>query len=131
MYDIFIKQKVRVWLSEHLRYTVELRGVENMIPMRLTYGNEGFNEIRDFLKKHYYKNYTLSIFDTIAQATIEVTCDFDDMVDVIIHVSNVEHDFPAWIGVNELSDSYVVGIAFTRGRLSTPSIRKWENNKLL
>ena len=102
-----------------------------MVPVRLTYGNEGFNEIRDFLKQHYSKDYTLSRFDTIEQSTIEVICNFDDMVDVIVYVSNVEHDFPSWIGVNELSDSYVVGIAFTRGRLSTPSIRKWENNSLI
>ena len=102
-----------------------------MVPMRLTYGNGGFNEIRDFLKQHYSKDYTLSIFDTIAQTTIEVICDFDDMVDVIVYVANVEHDFPAWIGINEISESYVVGIAFTRGRLSTPSIRKWKNNTLM
>ena len=101
-----------------------------MVPAKLTYGNVGFNEIRDFLNKHYSKNYTLSIFDTIEQATIEVTCDFEDMVDVIAYVSNIEHDFPAWIGLNELSNSYVVGMAFTRGRLSTPSVCEWKNNTL-
>lgn len=102
-----------------------------MVPMRLTYGNGGFNEIRDFLKQHYSKDYTLSIFDTITQTTIEVIYHFDDMVDVIVYVANVEHDFPAWIGINEISESYVIGIAFTRGRLSTPSIRKWKNNTLM
>lgn len=102
-----------------------------MIPMRLTYGNEGFDEIRFFLKKYYSKGYTLSIFDTINKATIEVVCDFEDMVDVVAYVSEVEHNFPTWIGVNELSESYVVGMAFTRGRLSTPSLLKWKNNELL
>ena len=102
-----------------------------MKPEKLTNGQEGFNEIRDFLNKHYNENYTLSIFDTMKEVNIEVVCNFSEMVDVIMYVSNMEHDFPAWIGVNELSDSYVVGLAFTRGHLEAPSIYKWENNKLI
>lgn len=102
-----------------------------MLQMRLTYGKKGFQEIRNFLKKNYFETYTLSIFDTIKASTIEVVCTFDEIVDVIVYVSHVEHDFPAWIGVNELSNSYVVGLAFTRGRLRTPSVCKWQNNMLL
>lgn len=102
-----------------------------MIQMRLTYGNKGLDEIRDFLRQHCFKDYTLSIFDTIGQGTIEVICEINDIVDVIAYVSNVEHEFPAWIGVNELSDSYVVGMAFTRGHLNTPTIYKWKNNTLI
>ncbi len=33
---------------------------------------------------------------------------------------DLEHDSPSWIGVNELSESYVVGLRFTRGNLETP-----------
>ena len=62
---------------------------------------------------------------------MEVICDFDSMMDVIFYVVNVEHDFPAWIGVNELSDSYVVGLNFTRGHLHTPSVCKWKGGKLI
>lgn len=42
-----------------------------------------------------------------------------------------QNDFPAWIGVNELSDSYVVGLNFTRGHLHTPSVCKWKGGKLI
>lgn len=102
-----------------------------MLPVQLTYGNEGFKEIEEFLKDNYDKDYTLSIFDMIEQATIEVICDFDQMLDVIMYVSNAEHDFPAWIGKNELSESYVVGINFTRGNLTTPSVCEWKGGRLV
>ncbi len=100
-------------------------------PVMLTYGNEGFEEIKKFLNENYKKGYTLSIFNLLDQATIEVICDFDSMMDVIAYVTNVEHDFPEWIGVNELSDSYVVGMKFVRGRLKTPSICEWQEGKLI
>ena len=102
-----------------------------MKPIQLTYGVESTQEISDFLKKNYQKDYTLSIYNILEQSTIEVICDFDSMLDVILYVVGIEHDFPAWIGVNELSDSYVVGLRFTRGRLHTPSICEWKNGELI
>lgn len=108
-----------------------MKGGMNMLPVQLAYGNDGFKEISDFLKNNYHKDYTLSIFNSLEQATIEVICDFDSMVDVIMYVSNVEHDFPVWIGVNELSDSYVVGMDFTRGHLHTPSVCEWKDGRLV
>jgi len=100
-----------------------------MSPVELTYGNEAFKEIRSFLQEHYQEDYTLSIYDIASQATIEVKCSFEDIVDAILYVSTVEKDFPAWIGVNELSNSYVVGINFSRGQLHTPSICEYKNGK--
>lgn len=102
-----------------------------MEPLKLTYGNEGFKEISKFLQDNQDEEYTLSIFDIMEQKNIEVICSFDDMLDVIAYVSNVEHDFPAWIGKNELTDSYVVGLNFTRGTLKTPSICEWRDGKLV
>ena len=102
-----------------------------MTQKKLTYGNEGFVEISRFLKKNYNKEYTLSIYNELEQATVEVICDYDSMIDVIAYVSNIEHDFPAWIGVNELSNSYVVGMNFTRGLIKTPSVCEWKNNRLI
>ena len=102
-----------------------------MQPVKLTYGNEGFKEISKFLEENYDEEYTLSIYDIMGQATIEVVCDFNSMLDVIAYVSNVEHDFPEWIGVNELSDSYVVGLKFARGTLKTPSVCEWKDSKLV
>ena len=102
-----------------------------MLPVQLTYGNESFKEIQDFLKQNYHEDYTLSIYNSCEQATVEVICAYEEMLDVIMYVTNVEHDFPAWIGVNELSDSYVVGIDFTRGHLHTPSVCEWKEGRLV
>ena len=35
------------------------------------------------------------------------------------------------IKYNELSDSYVVGMDFTRGRLHTPSVCEWKDGRLV
>lgn len=102
-----------------------------MLPVQLTYGNEGFKEIQEFLRQNYHKGYTLSIYNVCEQATIEIICTYEDMLDVIIYVSNVEHNFPAWIVVNELSNSYVVGMDFTQGHLQTPSICEWKDDRLV
>lgn len=101
-----------------------------MKPVQLTYGNEGFREIRDFLNQNYHDGYTLSIYDNLQQSTVEIICAVNEMVNAIMYVSSVEHDFPAWIGVNEWSDSYVVGMDFTRGRILTPSVCEYNNGKL-
>lgn len=108
-----------------------MKGDICMLPVQLTYGNEGFKEIQEFLKQNYHKDYTLSIYNNCEQTTVEIICTYEDMLDVIIYVANVEHDFPDWIGVNELSDSYVVGMNFTRGHLHTPSVCEWNGSRLV
>lgn len=108
-----------------------MKGGVYMLPVQLTYGNEGFKEIQDFLKQNYNKDYTLSIYNSCEQATVEVICAYEEMLDVIMYVTNVEHNFPAWIGVNELTDSYVVGIDFTREHLHTPSVCEWKEGRLV
>jgi hypothetical protein len=97
----------------------------------LTCGDESYNEIADFLKENRKEKYSLSIYNSLEQSTIEVICSVDDIVDVVAYISCVEHDFPMWIGVNELTESYVVGMEFTRGVLTTPSICKWKEGKLI
>ena len=93
-----------------------------MLPVQLTYGNEGFKEIKDFLKKNYHEDYTLSIYNNLEQSTIEVICDFDSMMDVILYVTNVEHDFPAWIGVYGLQPRmYEQTASPTNRRCTLPS----------
>ena len=101
-----------------------------MTPIKLTYGVEGFKEIKKFLNDNYNEEYTLSIYDIAASSTAEIMCDFNEMLDVIMLVSNVEHDFQAWIGVNELSDSYVVGLRFTRRNIETPAVYRFKDNTL-
>lgn len=100
-----------------------------MTPKTLTYGNEGFLEIEQFLSKNRRDDYTLSIYNILEGCTMEIDCPFEEMLQAITTVTNIEHDFPAWIGINELSESYVVGLNFTRGSLETPGVYKFEDGK--
>ena len=108
-----------------------MKGGIYMLPVQLSYGNEGFREIQEFLVQNYHKDYTLSIYNICEQATAEVFCNYENMIDVIMYVENVEHHYPESIGINELSDSYVVGMNFTRGHLHTPSICEWKDGRLV
>ena len=101
-----------------------------MQPIKLTYGNEAFEEIRAFLKSNYREDYSLSLFNIAEKNAVDVICKFDEMLDVIARVSAIEHDFPSWIGLNELSGSYVVGMNFTRGIIVTPAVYSYENGEL-
>lgn len=108
-----------------------MKGGIYMLPVQLTYGNERFREIQEFLKQNYHKDYTLSIYNNLEETTVEIACEHEDMLDVIMYVTSAEHDFPAWIGGNELSDSYVVGMDYTRGNIHTPPICKWKDGRLV
>lgn len=101
-----------------------------MFSVSLTYGNEGFREIGYFFSENFHKDFTLSLFNIINGRTAEILCPFEDMLDVIMLATNIEHDFPRWIAVNELSESYVVGLHFTRGRIKSPAGYRYENGKL-
>ncbi len=97
--------------------------------MKLTYGNEALSEIERFLHDNFHEGYTLSLYNILEESTAEIACPFEEMLSAIATAANIEHDFPAWIGINELSESYVVGLKFTRGRLETPGIYEFEDGR--
>jgi hypothetical protein len=101
-----------------------------MEPLRLTYGIEGFQEIQNFLRENRKEGYTLSLYDMMTQTTAEIECTVGEILPIIMQVTNMEKDFPAWIGINELTESYVVGLNFTRGRLHTLSSYKYIDGNL-
>lgn len=92
----------------------------------LTYGFDGFDELKSFLIENRHDDYTLLIYDLMTNQTVEVFCNFEDIPDVIGIFASTEHDFPAWIGIYPLSNSYAVGMNFTRGRLSDMSVCKYD-----
>ena len=83
----------------------------------LNYGQKVFEEMKEFIDGTNMSSYTLSIYDIGSRVTIEIACNFEDMLECIVNISNIEHDFPHWIGKNDISESYVVGMNITRGRL--------------
>ena len=116
-----------VGLTDNIKLSEEVE----MIPIKLKYGEEGFNQIAKFLENNKHDGYTLSIYNGLEKATTEVVCKFDEMVDVIKFVSMIEHDYPEWIGTNKFSNSYVVGMNFTRGEIPTPSVSVWSKDKFV
>lgn len=102
-----------------------------MKPVNLTYGNDGFKEIQKFLSENNKEGYTLSLYDLITQTTTEIECTFNEILPIIMQATNIEKDFPEWIGINELTKSFVVGLNFTRGRLHTLSNYKYVNGNLV
>lgn len=98
--------------------------------INLTYGEEGFSEVENILKENCFEDYTLSIFNTINGMTIEISCSHEDILNAIIYISKIEHDFPEWIGINHFTNSYIVGLHFSRGIIPTPSIAEFSNDEL-
>ena len=104
------------------------------VPVELPNGNASFSAIHIFFLLNFRKGYTLSLYDQMEQATVEVMNEPDTpevFEEIIQYASIVEHDFPEWIGVNEISESFVVGFNFTRGVLETNSVYRWEDGQLV
>jgi len=98
--------------------------------LHLTHGDESLLEIQEFISQNKNPDYSLSIFNILEQSTAEIICSDSEIFDAIIHISSIEHTFPEWIGINHLSDSYIVGMEFARGTIITPSVYEYKNGIL-
>lgn len=99
--------------------------------MQLTYGNEGFAEIKSFILDNNHKNYSLAINDELSGSRIEVLCDIIDIPDVVSFISTLEHDFPDSIVTDEQGKRYIVNMKFVKGRLKVPYVYEWKRGRLL
>lgn len=84
-------------------------------------GIEVLNLIPEFLKKYQHDGYSLSIFDTITNwSGVEVlNVPFEEIDKIIDFIYHTEHAEPIdWIGVNSLSESYVVAMPLTCGHIN-------------
>ena len=100
-----------------------------MAHKKLTYGPEGLAEIGEFLVENRHEGYTLSLYNMMEECTAEIACSKEDMLAAIGAAVDLEHDFPSWIGVNEMTESYVVGLNFTRGNLETPGLYEFKGGR--
>ncbi|MDE5769992.1 MAG: hypothetical protein K2H82_11470, partial [Oscillospiraceae bacterium] len=63
-------------------------------------------------------DYTLSIYDTRTSKTIEITCDISEMPKIVEYIYHTEKGTPlTFVAVNSFSESYVVGMSISRGRI--------------
>lgn len=92
----------------------------------------GWSLVDNFIKEHEHPGWSLSIFDLHTKSTIEVECDLLEMPIIVAYIYNLEHAYPmTFIGENPLTESYVIGMRCTRGRIDIPSIWKAESGKLV
>lgn len=84
-----------------------------------------------FISEHPHDGWTLSIYNTLSETTAEIDCQVEEISQIAAFVYNLEHAFPmTFIGENPVSESYVVGMCCTRGRLDFPGIYRAEGGKL-
>ena len=102
-----------------------------MKELKLSMGQKSFDEISNYISENYKESYSLSIYDILGKKTVEIECSKEEMLPAIMLATDMEHDFPEWIGINGLTDSIVVGMNFTKGRLETGCSYKYENRKFL
>lgn len=87
--------------------------------------------MREFLTEFPRTGYTLSIFDTNTSRTIEIMCAEGDFIQIAEYIYCTENAAPmAFIGVNDLSESYVIGMSCSRGRIPFGMYRT-DNGKLI
>ncbi len=74
--------------------------------------------IESFISSHAHDGYTLSIFDNSTGNTIEIDCPQSEMPQIAEYIYQLEKGTPlTFVGVNSMTDSYVVGMSITRGRI--------------
>lgn len=97
---------------------------------KLSYSSADFQAVKDFINEHYKEDYTLSFFDTLSNSNIEFDNDISEILDdvpyIVATISSIEHTFVNWVGINCLSDSYVVSIDITRGNFEVGCIYHYD-----
>ena len=93
---------------------------------------DGVKELmQKFIEKYKHSDFSLSIFDCITNQTVEIDCGTDEMPTIVDYVYHLEHGTPlTFIGLNSMSDSYVVGMTISKGKINFGCYRA-ENGKLV
>lgn len=67
----------------------------------------------------------MSIYNTLDGSTAEIECEVENIPRIVSFVYNLEHAYPmTFIGENPATESYVVGMRCTRGRIEMPAAYK-------
>lgn len=89
-------------------------------------GIEALKTLKCFLDKYPHPGYRLSVFDILSDIStlsgiscIEISdVPFEDIVQIVEFIYHQEQAEPIfWVGVNSWSDSYIVAMPLTRGRI--------------
>ena len=99
-------------------YKVMKHPITGDIMWMLSYSEKDFKFVEKFINENYHEAYTLSFYDKLTRNTLEITNHIEEIKDkiteIVSEISAQEHTFVYFIGVNSFSDSYVIGVDFTR-----------------
>lgn len=92
----------------------------------------GFFAVKEFIDKHKHNDWSLSVYDTATNKTVEIDCPVEEIPKIVSYIYDLEHAHPIlFVGENIITDSYVVGMPLTRGHIKAPGIYKAVNGKLV
>ena len=78
----------------------------------------GKSLMEKFIRQYKNEGYTLSIYDDITKNTIEIDASIIEIPEIVSNIYRAEHATPMnFIGINSLTDSYVVGMTLTKGHI--------------
>lgn len=81
--------------------------------------------LRSSLRNIRTQVWGLSIYNTLDGSTAEIECEVENIPSIVSFVYNLEHAYPmTFIGENPATESYVVGMRCTRGRIEMPAAYK-------
>lgn len=85
----------------------------------------GCSVVEKFLEEHPHSGWGLSIYNTLDGSRAEIECEVENIPRIVSFVYNLEHAYPmTFIGENPATESYVVGMRCTRGRIEMPAAYK-------
>ncbi len=120
--------------ASHVCYSVFISEEKCIFPEPTPYG---IFLVKQFVKEHYNESYkALSIYDTISGSSLKISnplgAIIDDITDIIGAIALIENSFVRFIGIDEESKEFVVGMTFATHRLDSPCVYyKWGNGKLV
>lgn len=86
--------------------------------MNLAVTDCGKSIIEKFIEQYKYDEYALSIYDEATGNTIEIYANIKDMPKIVSDIYRIEHATPlSFIGVNSLTNSYIVGMTLAKGHI--------------
>lgn len=78
------------------------------------------------------QGWSLSIYNTLSQSTIEIVAPIEEIPKIADYVFRLEHAAPLdFIGLNSLTDSIVIGMPLCKGNFHDGCCYKAENGKLI
>ena len=87
--------------------------------------------VEQFINENYHDDFSLSIYDDGTGKTIEIECRISEMPQLVSRIYHIEHGTPiSFIGVNSLTNCYVVGMTISKGRIPFGNYRV-ENGELM